>query len=124
MVDFRQFFRKIQDFLQDNAKKTIIFCALLIFMLFSAIIALVAGSSKTKNSAKKTPEEKKLVLDQPLMIPPSPSIPDGYITTRKTEKKWPEKEIEKWFTLPDENEVEKLGDSNDRIINDIIGAAP
>ena len=35
-----------------------------------------------------------------------------------------EKEIEKWFTLPDENEVEKLGDSNDRIINDIIGAAP
>ena len=124
MVDFRQFFRKIQDFLQDNAKKTIIFCALLIFMLFSAIIALCAGSSKAKNSAKKTAEEKKLVLDQPLMIPPSPSIPDGYITTRKTEKKWPEKEIEKWFTLPDENEVEKLGDSNDRIINDIIGAAP
>ena len=51
-------------------------------MLFSAIIALVAGSSKAKNSAKKPPEEKKLVLDQP------------------------------------------LGDSNDRIINDIIGAAP
>ena len=93
-------------------------------MLFSAIIALVAGSAKAKNSEKNPPEEKKLVLDQPLMIPPSPSIPDGYITTRKTEKKWSEKEIEKWFTLPDENEVEKLGDSNDRIINDIIGAAP
>lgn len=123
MVDFQQISEKIQNFLQENAKKTIIVCSLLILMVLCAIISLCAGNSKTKEK-QKIADEPKLVLDQPLQIPSAPSIPDGYITTRKTEKKWPQKEIEKWFTLPDEDEVEKLGESNDRIINDIIGAAP
>ncbi len=123
MVDFQQISEKIQNFLQENAKKTIIVCALLIFMVLCAIVALCAGSSKPKEK-QKTADEPKLVLDQPLIVPSAPSIPDGYITTRKTEKKWPQEEIEKWFTLPDEGEVEKLGESNDRIINEIIGAAP
>ena len=123
MVDFQQISEKIQNFLQENAKKTIIVCAILIFMVLCAIVALCAGSSKSKEK-RKTADEPKLVLDQPLIVPSAPSIPDGYITTRKTEKKWPQEEIEKWFTLPDEGEVEKLGESNDRIINEIIGAAP
>ncbi len=123
MVDFQQISEKIQNFLQENAKKTIIVCSLLILMVLCAIISLCAGSSKAKEK-QKVADEPKLVLDQPLLIPSAPSIPDGYITTRKTEKKWSQKEIEKWFTLPDEDEVEKLGESNDRIINDIIGAAP
>lgn len=123
MIDFQQISGKIQNFLQENAKKTIIVCVILILMVLGAIIALCAGNSKTDKN-QKTAEEQKLVLDQPLLVPSAPSIPDGYITTRKTEKKWSQEEIEKWFTLPDESEVEKLGDSNDRIINDIIGAAP
>lgn len=123
MIDFQQISGKIQNFLQKNAKKTIIVCVILILMVLGAIVTLCAGNSKTDKN-QKTAEEQKLVLDQPLLVPSAPSIPDGYITTRKTEKKWPQEEIEKWFTLPDESEVEKLGDSNDRIINDIIGAAP
>lgn len=123
MIDFQQISEKIQTFLQENAKKTIIVCALLIFMVLCAIIALCAGNSKPKEKQKNA-DEPKLVLDQPLIVPAAPSIPDGYITTRKTEKKWSQEEIEKWFTLPDEDEVEKLGESNDKIINDIIGAAP
>lgn len=123
MIDFQQISENMQNFLQENAKKTIIVCAILILMVLGAIVALCAGSQKTAKNQKNV-EEQKLVLDQPLLVPSAPSVPDGYITTRKTGKKWPQKEIEKWFTLPDESEVEKLGDSNDRIINDIIGAAP
>ncbi len=123
MVDFQQFSEKIQNFLQENAKKTIIICVVLILMVFGAIIALCAGNSKTDKN-QKTVEEQKLVINQPLLVPSAPSVPDGYITTRKTEKRWSQKEVEKWFTLPDESEVEKLGDSNDKIINDIIGASP
>lgn len=123
MIDFQQISEKIQNFLQKNARNTVIVCVLLIFMVSAAIIALCATKPNQKKQAK-TADEQKLVLEQPLLVPPGPSVPDGYITTRKTEKKWSEKEIEKWFTLPDKAELEKLGESNDKIINEIIGAAP
>ena len=123
MIDFQQISETIRNFLQKNARNTVILCAILIFMVSAAIIALCAAGSKPQKS-KKAADEQKLVLEQPLLVPPGPSVPDGYITTRKTEKKWSEKEIEKWFTLPDNAELEKLGESNDKIINEIIGAAP
>ncbi len=122
MFDIKETVKKIQSFLQKDTKKTFIACGVLIFLCLCAIIALAASSNKKEK--QKSLKEQPLVLDQPLLIPSAPGIPDEYITTRKTEKNWKEDEIEKWFTLPDEEEVQKLGDANDRIIQDIIGAAP
>ena len=122
MININEAIDKIQDFLEEDKRRTIIICLCLILMCLCAVLALCLSSSGTKNKSKV--EEKKLILDQPLLVPDGPSIPDGYITSRKTEKNWSEEEIEKWFTLPDEGEVEKLGDTNDRIVQDIIGAAP
>lgn len=123
MFDIKETVKKIQSFLQKDTKKTLIACGILIFLCLCAIIAL-AVSSSNKKEKQKLLKEQPLVLDQHLLIPSAPGIPDEYITTRKTEKNWKEDEIEKWFTLPDEDEVQKLGDANDRIIQDIIGAAP
>lgn len=64
------------------------------------------------------------MLDQPLLVPDGPAVPNGYVTSRQTEKHWSDEDVEQWFTEPDREEVEKLGDANDRIINEIIGAAP
>jgi len=123
MFDVQEMIDNFQDFLLENKKKTIAVCGILIFMTFCAVIALCI--SETKSSKKGTgSQEEKLVLDQALLVPPAPQVPEGYITTRKTEKNWSEEEIEKWFTQPDEAEVEQLGLANDRIIQEIIGAAP
>ena len=59
------------------------------------------------------------MLDQPLLVPDGPAVPNGYVTSRQTEKHWSDEDVEQWFTEPDRQEVEKLGDANDRIINEI-----
>ena len=43
---------------------------------------------------------------------------------RQKKEKWSEEEANEWFTVPDETEIEKLSQSNDKIVKDIIGAAP
>jgi hypothetical protein len=85
---------------------------------------MIVSDQKSKALKKTAIDPKKLVIDQPLLVPDGPAVPNGYITSRTPAKSWTEKDIEQWFTEPDKEEVEKLGDANDRIINEIIGAAP
>ena len=122
MQDFNEILENIKFFLQENKKKTIFICSLLIFMTFCAVIVLSISGKK-----KKLPPiepQKELVIDQKLLIPDGPVVPDGYITERKTQKNWSEDDIEKWFTTPTEQEIQKLSDTNDRTVSEIIGAAP
>ena len=122
MIDFKESLDNIRFFLQENKKQTIIVSSLLLLMTFFALIVL--GFSNKKKKAPELEPQKVLVIDQPLIIPNGPVVPDGYITKRKTELNWSDSEIEKWFTTPDENEITKLADTNDRTISEIIGAAP
>ncbi|MBQ5470916.1 MAG: hypothetical protein IIT58_02805 [Treponema sp.] len=122
MQDFNEILENIKFFLQENKKKTIFICSLLIFMTFCAVIVLSISGKK-----KKLPPiepQKELVIDQKLLIPDGPVVPDGYITERKTQKNWSKEDIEKWFTTPTEQEIQKLSDTNDRTVSEIIGAAP
>lgn len=122
MQDFNEILENIKFFLQENKKKTIFICSLLIFMTFCALIVLSISGKK-----KKLPPiepQKELVIDQKLLIPDGPVVPDGYITERKTQKNWSKEDIEKWFTTPTEQEIQKLSDTNDRTVSEIIGAAP
>lgn len=121
-MDFQELLDNLRDFLEENRKMAVIVCSGLCLLMMLMLIAIcIQNSSKKKLSVH---EEKKLVLDQPLLIPDGPTVPKGYITSRKTEKNWSDNQIEEWFTLPDAGEVEKLSQANDRIINEIIGAAP
>ncbi len=128
MIDFQVFFSKIknllikiQDFIQENTKKTLIICCALILILLCAVIILCVSAKNDGKAKTKTPQT--LILKDEPLIPPAPSSPKGYITNRKTQKNWSNEEIKKWFTLPDENEIQKLSEANDKIISDITGAA-
>lgn len=121
-MDFQELLDNFRDFLEENRKLAIIMCAGLSALLVLLLIVVCIQSSSKKK--KNLPEEKKLVLEQPLQIPDGSTVPKGYIYSRNTEKSWNDQQVEEWFTLPDAEEVEKLGHANDRIINEIIGAAP
>lgn len=116
------FSEKIKNFLETNKKITVTICAILIFMTLSAIIVLCCSKKSHKKQQKTT--EKTLILDQKLLIPQGPTVSDEYNTARKTQKQWSQQEIEKWFTTPNEQELQKLSDANNKTISDIIGAAP
>lgn len=122
MIDFSDVVSEIQDYLSQNKKRTLVLCTLLIFMTVSAIVIL-SRSMPTSVKEKKKPQ-RSLVLDESLVPPKGPEVPDGYITARRTADKWNAEEINKWFTEPDKAELDNLASSNDRIIEDIIGAAP
>ncbi len=116
------FFKKIESFLKTNRRTTLTICAILIFMTLSAIVVLICSKLQHKDPHKAA--ERTLVIDQKLLIPQGPTVSSEYDTTRKTEKQWSQEEISKWFTIPNEQELQKLSDANDRTISDILGAAP
>ena len=122
MIDFSNIVSDMQDYFTENRRRVIAVCAVLVFMAVSALVILTR-SMPLSVKVKKKPQ-RTLVLDQTLVPLKGPEAPDGYITTRKTQEKWSQQEIDEWFTEPDSTEVDKLAAANDRIIEEILGAAP
>ena len=125
MIDFQSVREHIQELLFGSKKKIVALCGILIFMTLCAVILLsVQVSAPEKKGGALSDSDRKLVIDQPLVVPESPVSPDGYSTARKTPERWSGKDVEGWFTVPDRTEIEALGRANDRRIEEIIGAAP
>ena len=122
MIDFSNIVSDVQDYFTENRRRVIAVCAVLVFMAVSALVILTR-SMPLSVKVKKKPQ-RTLVLDQTLVPLKGPEAPDGYITTRKIQEKWSQQEIDEWFTEPDSTELDKLAAANDRIIEEILGAAP
>lgn|SRR5574344_108000 len=120
MFNLQDSIENIKKIFSEIKMKTLLISILIVFMTLCAIAVLLFQ----RNKPRILTEQKKLVLDQSLLVPKGPAVPDDYITSRKTPEKWNEDDVEKWFTLPDNHEVKKLGESNDKIIDEIIGDAP
>lgn len=124
MFDVQEYLDQLRDLIDENRKIALAIAGGLIAVLILILTLMIVSDQKNKALKKTAIDPKKLVIDQPLLVPDGPAVPNGYITSRTPAKSWTEKDIEQWFTEPDKEEVEKLGDANDRIINEIIGAAP
>lgn len=124
MFDVQEYLDQLRDLIDENRKIALAIAGGLIAVLILILTLMVVSDQKSMALKKTAIDPKKLVIDQPLLVPDGPAVPNGYITSRTPAKSWTEKDIEQWFTEPDKEEVEKLGDANDRIINEIIGAAP
>jgi len=115
----RLIYEKAKEFVLENKMMSACIAALILVIII-AIILLCA--------ALKKPEEVKytrpVVLTEEMLIPPSPAVPDGYNASRITKEAWSNEEAEAWFTVPGTKELDDLSKANDRIINEITGAAP
>lgn len=124
MIDIQEYIDRTKEYIDENRNIVLIVAGGLLAVLVLILILMIASDQKSRAAKKAAIDPKKLVIDQPLLVPDGPTVPNGYITSRTTEKNWSENNVEQWFTQPDQTEVEKLGEANDRIINEIIGAAP
>ena len=122
-MDFNEIFDNIKFFFADTKKKILFICGILVLMTLCALVVLTCSTNK-KESKREVSEQRKINPEETLLIPSGPAVPDEYVTSRKTEESWSVEDVEKWFTVPDEGEVNKLGESNDSIVNEILGAAP
>lgn len=123
-MDFSTLVEKFRYLIEENKKQTIFVCSILIFMTLCGFFVLLLSTSKQEKKETKVINQKNLVIDQELLIPNELTINNKYTHVRQKKEKWSEEEANEWFTVPDETEIEKLSQSNDKIVKDIIGAAP
>ena len=119
MIDFSEVVENVKDFYREIIEQQIQQSVLFFLALIIFIVQGVNGHNK-QPSVTDTP----LVPDNELILPDGPSIPDGYALTREPKEKWTKEESQEYFTMPDEQELKNLEYSNDKLIEDILGATP
>lgn len=113
---------KITELYFDN-KKVFFLLAGLFFVIFLCIILLIF-IPKDKKESQNVYVENHLELSEKPLIPNGPELPKDYTFSRKEKEKWTEEETQVWFTEPSQKDIDSLSKSNDKMINEIIGAAP
>lgn len=123
MIDVNDIVDNVRDFYREK-KVLAILITILVALFFLALIIFVVQSAKP--SKPETPAEVELPLepDQKILYPEGPSIPDGYALTREPKDKWTEEDAEEFFTMPDNQQLDKLESDNDKLVNEILGATP
>ncbi|MBQ0051476.1 MAG: hypothetical protein KBT11_05365 [Treponema sp.] len=111
----------LSDFIQE---KPAVFAAICggIFLFLAALVILLIQTSPEKKVEYSNPEH--LEADAPILIPDAPQIEKDYFPSRVTENQWSKEEVDKWFTYPDETVMEDLEKTNNKIVKDILEAAP
>lgn len=121
MIDFNKYLEKLEFLIENYKKQVIIVCSSLIFILFIVLIIVIS----TNNSSKKIDtSSEKINFSEKLLIPQNELEKNSYIESRKTPKNWTKEEVDEYFTPPTKSEIQKLSESNDKIINEILGATP
>ena len=113
---------KIIELYFDN-KKVFFLLLSLCFIIFLCIVLLIFIPKEKKESQNST-IQNHLELSEKLLIPNGPELPKDYTFSRKTKEKWTEQEAQVWFTEPSQKDIDSLSKSNDKMINEITGAAP
>ena len=135
-MDIKEFFRntketvsnfiqplveKVQEFYEENKKLSYIIAGLLALLLICIILlCILTGKKKEPAVVPGT----VLELTEPLAIPDGPELPKDYTASRTPKDKWAEEDVEEWFTVPSQKEIDSLSKANDNLINEITGAAP
>ena len=113
---------KITELYFDN-KKVFFLLAGLFFVIIFCIILLIC-LPKEKKESQNVYVENHLELSEKPLIQNGPELPKDYTFSRKEKEKWTEEEAQVWFTEPSQKDIDSLSKSNDKMINEIIGAAP
>lgn len=113
---------KIIELYFDN-KKVFFLLLSLCFIIFLCIVLLIF-IPKEKKESQNSYIENNLELSEKALIPNGPELPKDYTFSRKTKEKWTEEEAQVWFTEPSQKDIDSLSKSNDKMINEITGAAP
>ncbi len=115
----------IKDSMYDlTHEKPLLFTVIVIvvFLFFAGLIILMIQTTPVKKVPVK--EAEPFTQDAPVIIPDSPDIEKDYYPARITENQWQKEEVNKWFTYPEEETLKELEKANNKIVDDITGAAP
>lgn len=110
----------LKDFREEKPVLFALLCLICILFLIGLIILLIQNTPEHSTVR----ESEHFEADAPVIIPDQPQIEKQYYLSRETSGKWSRKESDKWFTYPEEDVMKDLKESNDKMVQDILGAAP
>ncbi len=113
---------KIRTFVEENSKLTATVIAVFVFLVLGGLFALVFQGGRSKK-IKKLPDEN-FIKREDFFPPQQASLTDEYYFSRISGEKWSNEERDRWFTVPDESNLKKLGEANEAITDTILEAAP
>lgn len=118
--------QKVRDFFHENSRLKITVVVLIIFMTAAAFISAVIESFSSASAVKKTGIKTGVPFKatDDFFLPPEKELTDSYYFSRETDSAWSQEESDRWFTPVDKKIIDDLDAANDKIIDDIIGAAP
>jgi hypothetical protein len=91
------------------------------------VLAIVLGTRSGKTQVSRvipSAVSVPLSLQNPLIPPQQPAIPDDYLLYRERKSAWSDEEVDRWFTIPDSNMLRDLHAANGKMISDLLKAAP
>ena len=115
---------KLSDLMETNKKLLFLIAGLTAAVLLCLILLVIALSGSDKKKDTKSISQPEVLEVEEAVIPDGPKLPKDYNISRPAKDKWSDEEAEEWFTIPGENEIESLSFSNDKIVKDILEAAP
>ena len=113
---------RIRTFVEENSKLTATVIGLFVLLVIGGLFALVFGGGRIRKQ-KALPAENFIKREE-FFPPQQASMTDEYYFSRITGEKWSNEERDRWFTVPDESNLHKLGEANDAISDAILEAAP
>ena len=122
MIGKSDFFDGIKALFSGRKKYVAFISGTLILMTCIALTLFIA--QKSKKTRKAPVAERTFSPTQELLAPDGPQEQKDYIASREAKDAWSDADTERWFTPPEGKEMEDLRRANDRIVSDILGAAP
>ncbi len=113
----------LQNFLRENTKITV---GITILLVALAVFAFASGifQEKKKQEIFVFPEQIPFSAVEDFFPPKEDSLTEDYYFSREQNSTWSKDEFDRWFSVPSKENVEALGKSNEKIANEILGAAP
>lgn len=113
----------LQNFLRENTKIT---AGITILLVVLAVFAFASGifQEKKKQEIFVFPEQIPFSAVEDFFPPKDDSLTEDYYFSREQNSTWSKDEFDRWFSVPSKENVEALGKSNEKIANEILGAAP
>ena len=113
---------KIQTFIEENSRLTATVIALFVLLVLGGLLALAFQRSRDKKP--RTLPREDFTKREEFFPPQQAALTDDYYFSRVSGEKWSNEERDRWFTVPDESNLKKLGEANDAITDTILEAAP
>ena len=120
---FENIKKNLQNFLRENTKIT---TGITILLIALAVFAFASGifQEKKKQETFVFPEQIPFSAVEDFFPPKEDSLTEDYYFSREQNATWSKDEFDRWFSVPSKENVESLGKSNEKIANEILGAAP